>query len=102
MSQIGRRKLLIVMAIGVLLLVLLGLATSSMVAQTGGEYDLTWWTVDGGGGRSSGGEYTLWSTAGQADAGAQSGGEYTLSGGFWAGAAKQEHATYVPVVFGNQ
>lgn len=54
-------------------------------AQVGGGYDLTWSTIDGGGGSSSGGAYTLDGTIGQADAGSLSGGGYTLSGGFWAG-----------------
>ena len=38
-------------------------------AQTGGGYDLTWWTVDSGGETVAiGGEYTLLTTAGQPDA----------------------------------
>ncbi len=64
----------------------LSLATVGVVwAQTGGGYDLTWWTVDGGGGAASGGSYTLTGTAGQPDAGTVSGGGYTLYSGFWAG-----------------
>ena len=52
-----------------------------------GGYDLSWWTVDGGGVTfSTGGGYTLASTCGQADAGDLSGGPYTLAGGFWRGA----------------
>ncbi len=54
-------------------------------AQTGGGYDITWSTIDGGGGTSTGGEYSLSGTAGQPDAGALSGGNYSLGGGFWAG-----------------
>lgn len=53
-------------------------------AQTGGGYDLTWNTVDGGGVTfATGGPYSLGGTIGQPDAGASSGGAYTLSGGFW-------------------
>ena len=53
-------------------------------AQTGGGYDLTWNTVDGGGVTfATGGMYSLGGTIGQPDAGAASGGAYTLSGGFW-------------------
>ena len=37
-------------------------------AQTGGSYNLSWWTVDGGG-AALGGGYALVGTAGQADAG---------------------------------
>jgi len=54
------------------------------VAQTGGGYDLTWSTIDGGGATfSSGGGYQLGGTMGQSDAGTMGGGNYELSGGFW-------------------
>ena len=53
-------------------------------AQTGGGYDLTWNTVDGGGETfSTGGEFELSGTIGQPDAGVMEGGEFTLAGGFW-------------------
>jgi hypothetical protein len=52
-------------------------------AQTGGEFELTWSTIDAGGGTSSGGEFVLDGTIGQPDAGELSGGEFALSGGFW-------------------
>lgn len=53
-------------------------------AQSGGGYDLTWNTFDGGGAMfSTGGNYSLGGTIGQADAGTMSGGSYILSGGFW-------------------
>jgi len=68
------------------------------VAQTGGGYDLTWSTVDGGGGSSSGGGYTLDGTIGQADAGTLSGGGYTLGGGFWAGVAAAIYNLFLPLV----
>jgi hypothetical protein len=62
------------------------LAVSTALAQTGGGYDLTWWTVNGGGGVSSDGGYTLMGTVGQPDAGvALSGGGYAVTGGFWPG-----------------
>jgi len=50
--------------------------------QSGGPYDLSWNSIDGGGGLSSGGPYTLEGTIGQPDAGYSSGGEYELMGGF--------------------
>jgi uncharacterized repeat protein (TIGR01451 family) len=62
---------------------LLGLAAAAPAgAQT---YELSWWTVDGGGVvGASNGPFTLSGTAGQPDAGpAQAGGTYTLAGGFW-------------------
>jgi len=50
------------------------------------QYDLSWRTVDGGGGTSTGGAYSLSGTIAQPDAGNLSGGTYALAGGFWPGA----------------
>jgi hypothetical protein len=50
-------------------------------------FDLSWHTIDGGGGTSTGGGFTLSGTIGQPDAGAMSGGDFALVGGFWAGGA---------------
>jgi hypothetical protein len=75
-------------------------------AQTGGGYNLSWWTVDGGGatfGEGSG--YALGGTIGQPDAGVLEGGGYTLVGGFWGGGAAAEpgpdNFIYLPVVVRN-
>ncbi len=70
------------------LLILIVLTASQPIApasaQSGGGYDLTWNTIDGGGVTfSTGGAYSLGGTIGQADAGTMSGGSYTLNGGFW-------------------
>ncbi len=68
----------------VLSLLILILATAVLIsAQTGGGFDLTWSTVDGGGGDSSGGPFALSGTIGQPDAGNLSGGDFTLKSGFW-------------------
>jgi|KBSSwiStaDraftv2_1062776.scaffolds.fasta_scaffold2406273_2 hypothetical protein len=73
------------LALALLIAAILG--AGAALAQTGGGYDLTWSTIDGGGGGSSGGGYQLTGTTGQVDAGpALSGGAYALSGGFWPGA----------------
>jgi hypothetical protein len=61
------------------------LVSVSAMGQTGGQYELVWSTIDGGGGRSSGGPYTLICTIGQPDAAAVSGGDYELLGGFLPG-----------------
>jgi hypothetical protein len=75
----GRPHWLLIALLGILL------GASAVFAQSGGGYDLTWSTVDGGGGSSAGGGYTLSATVGQPDAGTSlSGGGYTLAGGFWA------------------
>jgi hypothetical protein len=52
-------------------------------AQSGGQFDLTWSTIDGGGGSSGGGQFALSGTIGQPDAGALTGGNFKLEGGFW-------------------
>jgi len=92
----------LVVAVAVLLT---GLVLSGAVlvqAQVGDGYDLTWNTVDGGGGTfSTGGGYSLGGTAGQPDAGVLGGGGYTLDGGFWAGAAAIPYRIYLPLVLRN-
>ena len=66
--------------------------------QSGG-YDLTWSTVDNGGGTSLGGGYALNGTIGQADAGVASrGGGYALVGGFWGGEGGSVFHIYLPLV----
>jgi hypothetical protein len=50
-----------------------------------GGYNIDWFTIDGGGGRSSGGSYVLTGTIGQPDADSSRAGNYKLVGGFWGG-----------------
>ena len=87
-----------------LALVLLPLSRM-VVAQSGGDYDLTWSTVDGGGATFSiGGVYTLGGTIGQPDAGAMGGGDYSLSGGFWGGIVsivQYFYHVYLPLILKN-
>lgn len=99
-------------------LVLLGLALILIVASAwlaGSEQreprfalaapqanQLDWWTVDGGGGRSTGGSYALAGTLGQHDAGpagGMSGGEFRLYGGFWSGVPSAADGLYLPMIF---
>ena len=49
------------------------------------DYEISWSTIDGGGGVSSGGIYTITCTIGQLDADWSSGGDYELLGGFLPG-----------------
>jgi hypothetical protein len=81
-------------------LALVFVTVSTAYAQTGGGYDLTWSTIDGGGGVSNGGAYSLGGTVGQPDAGAMTGGVYTLVGGFWGGGVSGAISRYVylPIV----
>ena len=67
---------------------LFGLASLALAsAASAGPFDITWYTIDGGGGTVSAGSYTLSGTIGQPDAGTLSAGGYTLKGGFWTGTA---------------
>lgn len=58
--------------------------TAAAQAQSGGPYELSWHSIDGGGGTSTGGPFSLSGTIGQPDAGGPlTGGAYSLIGGFW-------------------
>jgi len=72
-----------------------------VLAQTGGLFDLSWSTVDGGGVSSSGGSFALGGTAGQPDAGVSAGGTFTLGGGFWSGDAIQENRSPTDIQLSN-
>jgi hypothetical protein len=64
-------------------MILAALPTSAR-AQSGGPFDLSWSTVDGGGGTAAAGQFELSGTTGQPDAGAAplTGGQFSLTGGF--------------------
>ncbi len=87
-----------------LVLMVILLSVPVALAQSGDSYDLSWWTVDGGGHTlSTGGDYSLGGTIGQPDAGPTLiGGGYTLAGGFWGsgGLPREEGGTfiYLPVI----
>lgn len=83
----------------VMLCALLALATTIVLAQSGGDYDLSWNTIESGGITfATGGSYRLGGTAGQADAATMAGGVYTLNGGFWAGWPAMRYRVYLPLV----
>lgn len=56
-----------------------------IVSSSWGQYEISWYTIDGGGGRSTGGDFTLTGTVSQPDAAYSRGGNYELLGGFWPG-----------------
>jgi hypothetical protein len=90
-----RRGVLLVLAVCCLLLPV------GLVARAQGGYDLSWWTVDGGGYTfSSASGYELGGTIGQPDAGVLAGGGYTLGGGFWRGGAMVQppYHIYLPLI----
>jgi hypothetical protein len=85
----------------ILAAVVLLLAAATMVSQaqkSGPNYDISWYSMDGGGGMySTGGHYSLGGTIGQPDAGPKmSGGKYSVVGGFWAGMGP--NYIYLPVI----
>jgi hypothetical protein len=89
--------------IPIALLMLIGITTANAqrtndpaAPQSG--YDLSWYTVDGGGATfSTGGSYSLGGTIGQANAGILRGGSYTLNGGFWSGSSIN-YNIYLPLI----
>ncbi len=94
----------IVLLIGLLLLVFNSLA----FAQSGDSYELSQWTIAGGGGSSAGGDYELTGTIGQSDTSpAMSGGDYTVVGGFLpgpisGGSGGIDTTIYLPVILKNK
>lgn len=75
------------MSAALLLSVSLGvIAPTARTQSSGGDFEITRSTIDGGGGSSTGGDFLLSGTIAQPDASIQtaSGGTYKLTGGFWA------------------
>ncbi len=67
-------------------------------AQTGGGYDLSWHTIDGGGAiLTAAGDFELSGTIGQPDVGTVAAGDYFLNGGFWSPIS----TTTQSVIFGD-
>ena len=79
---------------GVLLAVLLLLAGAALAD---GGYEISWFTVGGGGGEVSGGGFSLSGTVGEPYAGAISGGGYSMVGGFWPGVEALSFR-YLPII----
>lgn len=94
-----RRHIILIAVIACCLIVLIVLPGALPVAaKPANGYELSWYTIDGGGAmNSTGGAYALGGTIGQPDAGALSGTGYTLSGGFWYGAGGGS-ALYLPLI----
>jgi hypothetical protein len=54
-----------------------------LASAANADHNISWHTMDGGGGQSSGGQYILTGTIGQPDAAYSESGNYELLGGFW-------------------
>jgi hypothetical protein len=69
-------------------------------AQSAGNLDLRWHTIDGGGAKASGGAFEINGTAGQPDAApTASGGAFEMRGGYWPGV--QGDASTVDALFSD-
>jgi hypothetical protein len=79
MKRQARWSRLVALAVG---LVLAGVSSAAR-AQSGGVYDLSWSSLQGGGGESSGGVYVVSGEVGPGAAGTVMAGPYALSSGFW-------------------
>lgn len=69
-------------AMTLIALLCLFIAATLVQAQGGGDYELTWTSIDAGGGAMTGGGYNITSSIGQPEPGpTQNGGGYSLNGG---------------------
>ena len=64
---------------------LLAAAAALLAIPAWGQYEISSYTIDGGGGQSAGGPYVVTGTIGQPAAEWCSGGSYEVLGGFWPG-----------------
>ena len=82
-------------AASAVVIVALTILMGASLARADGGFEITWYTVDGGGATFSAGDgYTLGGTIGQPDAGGpQTADGYTLQGGFWGAALEGEAAS---------
>jgi hypothetical protein len=105
--RVSRRFLrLLLMAGAVLLPAILLQAQEAEPLANAPAYELSWWTVDGGGstGTASSLSYNLLGTIGQPDAGVMDGPHYGFVGGFWAtvpAGTGDHHEIYLPLVVRN-
>ena len=68
----------------------------TIATEAQSQYEITLFTLDGGGGSSGGGELQVSGTVGQPEAGILSGGGYQLTGGFWGIAVESTTPTETP------
>lgn len=105
--SVSRRFLrLLLMAGAVLLPAVLLQAQETERSVSAPTYDLSWWTVDGGGSTepTTSQSYGLVGTIGQPDAGVMDGPRYGFVGGFWAtvpAGTGDHHEIYLPLVVRN-
>jgi len=103
MKNLTKHKFIILL--GFVLLLLTPTIVMDIQAQSGGDFDLTKSTIDGGGQSSSGGDFVVNGTIGQMDSTNQSaltGGVYLVAGGFWAAYSSDgSEQIYLPIIAKN-
>ena len=90
-----KRYTIIIIFVSVLLIPLLA-ASQSVIAQTGGDYDLSWNSLASGG-VTGGGVYTIDSAIGQSFAGKTLSSPFELCAGYLCG-VPAESKVYLPLV----
>jgi hypothetical protein len=92
-----KKRLTLILLIAFLLV----LPLKAVLADNETVYDLSWWSVDNGGGCSSDAQYTLHSVIGQADTSQSFNSQYTLTGGFlsFGAQARQFLQIILPFIF---
>lgn len=88
------KRTIVLIAVVAAMLVL----ASAALAQSGGTFNLTWNTIDGGGGRVTSASYSMEGSIGQPDAGQIASGSYSLMSGFQIQTAAASYDVYLPVI----
>lgn len=74
------------------------LLASDILAQSGGSYEVTAFSIDGGVGEDFCGDFKLIGIMGQPDAGTLTGGRYILEGGFELSRPRSSCIVHLPVI----
>lgn len=102
-NKVGK---VLIMMIGLMLLIsaIIQAQERDQPMLLGANYDMPWWTIDGGGGTSTSDTFSVSGTIGQPDAGLIAGGTYLVSGGFWNNEGALQgflYSAYLPTVMNN-
>jgi len=88
------RKIILLLITSLIMVLLISAALSPSQ-----DFNMTWWSVDSGGGSCGGGDFSLNGTIGQTDTDTMTGGEFTLAGGISPGeAVLLEVEIYLPLL----
>jgi len=74
------KRILLIALVGLLLALLI---VGVVMAQSSVDFDLSWYVLAGGGGRSASADYAMNGTLGQAAVGFSSSADYGMRSGYW-------------------